>query len=45
MSAAQQLRQEGKQEGRQEERKEVAKSMLQEGLTLQVIEKITGFTG
>jgi predicted transposase/invertase (TIGR01784 family) len=45
MSAAQQLRQEGRREERKEGMQKVAKSMLQEGLTLQFIKKITGLTG
>jgi predicted transposase/invertase (TIGR01784 family) len=44
MSAAQKIMQQGMQKGRQEEKLQVAKSMLKEGLAVQVIQKVTGLS-
>jgi hypothetical protein len=49
MSAAQKIMQQGTEQGIQQDMlikaREVAKSMLQEGLTMKIIEKVMGLTG
>ncbi len=41
MNAAQQLKQQGLEQGREEERYEMAKNLLAEGLSLELVKKVT----